>query len=144
LAFVHIPPHVIENIQPTLNSTQDPGLNDDLLEGDGSVQATTNVLSAGKDDPFWNALNANIKNLHAVLSGHDHGDEWCAREPTKDVIFCFSKHSGYGGYDSPGWGHGVRNLVFSSPDPGSPVETWIRLEEGETRARVVLHSSFKR
>ena len=21
--------------------------------------------------------------------------EWCAREPTKDVIFCFDKHSGY-------------------------------------------------
>ncbi|KAG2107599.1 hypothetical protein BD769DRAFT_1392961, partial [Suillus cothurnatus] len=40
-----------------------------------------------KDQPFWDALNANIKNLHAVISGHDHGDEWCAREPTKDVIF---------------------------------------------------------
>lgn len=25
----------------------------------------------------------------------DHGDEWCAREPSKDVIFCFDKHSGY-------------------------------------------------
>ena len=25
----------------------------------------------------------------------DHGDEWCAREPTKDVIFCFAKHSGF-------------------------------------------------
>ena len=68
----------------------------------------------GNDAPFWNALNANVKNLHAVISGHgapptastskliiddiysspDHGNEWCAREPTKDVIFCFDKHSG--------------------------------------------------
>lgn len=34
--------------------------------------------------------------LHANRSGNlDHGNEWCAREPTKDVIFCFDKHSGY-------------------------------------------------
>ncbi len=24
----------------------------------------------------------------------DHGNEWCRREPTKNVIFCFDKHSG--------------------------------------------------
>ncbi|KAI0703362.1 hypothetical protein C8T65DRAFT_654966 [Cerioporus squamosus] len=24
----------------------------------------------------------------------DHGNEWCRRKPTKDVIFCFDKHSG--------------------------------------------------
>ena len=67
--------------------------------------------NTGEDQPFWDALNANVKNLHAVISGHgglccifvqchlfnylvDHGNEWCAREPTKDVIFCFDKHSG--------------------------------------------------
>ena len=67
--------------------------------------------NTGEDRPFWDALNANVKNLHAVISGHgglccifvqchlfnylvDHGNEWCAREPTKDVIFCFDKHSG--------------------------------------------------
>jgi hypothetical protein len=83
----------------------------------GSTQATADPSSAGNDQPFWDALNANIKNLHAVISGHgqfadlqvlswrlsydcvwfftDHGNEWCAREPSKDVIFCFDKHSGY-------------------------------------------------
>jgi hypothetical protein len=83
----------------------------------GSTQATSDPSSAGNDQPFWDALNANIKNLHAVISGHgksvdlqfclrvyhmamcgffaDHGNEWCAREPSKDVIFCFDKHSGY-------------------------------------------------
>jgi hypothetical protein len=78
-----------------------------------------NPSSVGKDQLFWDALNANVKNLHAVFSGHgesaiglrfslslgpltmvfiDHGNEWCAREPSKDVIFCFGKHSGYGAF----------------------------------------------
>ncbi|THH04195.1 hypothetical protein EW145_g5704 [Phellinidium pouzarii] len=152
LAFVHIPPHFIQPLQTDLNSTQDPGLNADLL-GSGSTQATTAASSAGNDDPFWNSLNANVKNLHAVISGHgqppsnfmqalttlltralllgnvDHGNEWCKREPTKNVIFCFDKHSGYGGYSGTGWGHGVRNIVFSSPHPQGSLDTWIRLEE---------------
>lgn len=143
LAFVHIPPHAIESVQKTLNTTVNPGLNDDTL-AQGSTQATTDPSSAGKDQPFWDALNANVKNLHAVISGHDHGDEWCAREPTKDVIFCFDKHSGYGGYSSPGWGHGVRNIVFPSADPTSGLETWILLEGGQTRARVTLDGNYGR
>ncbi|KAG1883432.1 Metallo-dependent phosphatase-like protein [Suillus subluteus] len=143
LAFVHIPPHAIESVQKTLNTTENPGLNADTLS-QGSTQATTDPSSAGKDQPFWDALNANVKNLHAVISGHDHGDEWCAREPTKDVIFCFDKHSGYGGYSSPGWGHGVRNIVFPSADPTSGLETWIWLEGGQTRARVTLDGNYGR
>jgi len=111
LAFVHIPPHAIEGVQKTLNAARNPGLNADTL-GQGSTQASNDPSSTGKDQPFWDALNANVKNLHAVISGHDHGNEWCARESSKDVVFCFDKHSGYGGYNSPGWGHGVRNIVF--------------------------------
>lgn len=42
----------------------------DLLEGDGSVQATTDPASLGKDAVFWDALNKHIKNLHALISGH--------------------------------------------------------------------------
>ncbi len=38
--------------------------------GQGSTQATTQDSDAGKDEPFWNALNRYIKNLHAVISGH--------------------------------------------------------------------------
>ncbi|CAL1709282.1 unnamed protein product [Somion occarium] len=142
LAFVHIPPHVIQNIQPTLNSTRNPGLNADEL-GAGSTQATSDPSSAGKDQAFWDALNRHVKNLHAVISGHDHGNEWCVREPTKNVIFCFDKHSGYGGYSGTGWGHGVRNIVFTSPDPKEGLDTWIRLEDGETRARVKLDASYQ-
>lgn len=72
----------------------------------------------------------------------DHGNEWCAREPTADVIFCFDKHSGYGGYGDHSWDFGVRNFVFNSPNPEAPLETWIRLESGIIRARVVLDSNF--
>ncbi|KAG6834961.1 hypothetical protein H0H93_006076 [Arthromyces matolae] len=95
LAFVHIPPHIATDLQNELDSDVEPGLNADSLDGGGSVQATTVSTDFGKDDVFWDAVNANIKNLHAVFSGHDHGDEWCARDTTKDVIFCFGKHSGF-------------------------------------------------
>ncbi|KAF8908604.1 Metallo-dependent phosphatase-like protein [Gymnopilus junonius] len=146
IAFVHIPPHSIQVLQAGLNPNVSEGLNADFL-GDGSVQDSSNVdgsTDSGNDQPFWDALNANVKNLHAVISGHDHGNEWCVREPTKDVIFCFDKHSGYGGYSSDDWGHGVRNIVFNSPDPTAGVETWISLEGGKTRARVVLDNNFDR
>ncbi|CCL99776.1 uncharacterized protein FIBRA_01798 [Fibroporia radiculosa] len=128
-------------LQSGLNSTKDPGLNADVL-GSGSTQATTKPSNIGEDLAFWRALNGNVKNLHAVFSGHDHGNESCVREPTEDVIFCFSKHSGYGGYSDAGWGHGVRNILFSSPEPGDAVETWIRLENGTTRARVMLNAGY--
>ncbi|KAI0711535.1 Metallo-dependent phosphatase [Earliella scabrosa] len=141
LAFVHIPPHVVQDLQQDLNSTQNPGLNADRL-GSGSTQATTLEQDQGKDDPFWDALNEHVLNLHAVISGHDHGNEWCKREPTKNVIFCFDKHAGYGGYSGTGWGHGVRNIVFRSPDPSVGPETWIRMEDGETHARIILDASY--
>ncbi|PPR03650.1 hypothetical protein CVT24_007764 [Panaeolus cyanescens] len=117
LAFVHIPPHSIQALQATITPEKNPGLNGELLIifltacctfiyighvllpadllGVGSIQASGD-LSNGKDDrPFWDSLNTHVKNLHAVISGHDHGNEWCAREPEKDVIFCFDKHAGF-------------------------------------------------
>ncbi|KAJ6498369.1 Metallo-dependent phosphatase-like protein [Mycena vitilis] len=150
LAFVHIAPHAIQAVQPPLDSDTELGLNDDPLGG-GSVQDSLDlptsthrykngkVETSTRDAPFWTALGE-IPNLHAVISGHAHGNEWCAR--TDGVRFCFNKHSGYGGYDKPGWGHGVRNIVFSrdtnSITSTNRVETWIRLEGGETRARLSL------
>ncbi|KAG5726696.1 putative inactive purple acid phosphatase 16 [Termitomyces sp. T112] len=142
LAFVHIPPSIATDLQSNFDSESEPGLNADSLDGEGSVQATTIASDSGKDNVFWDAVNKNIKNLHAVFSGHDHGDEWCARDKQKDVIFCFGKHSGYGGYTGDGWGYGVRNLVFKSSEPTDGVETWIRLEDGETRARITLNKQY--
>ncbi|KAF9446424.1 Metallo-dependent phosphatase [Macrolepiota fuliginosa MF-IS2] len=146
LAFVHIPPHYIQPVQSTITPEKNPGLNADTLggPGSGSVQSTFDPNEQDKDGPFWDSVNANVKNLFAVISGHDHGNEWCAREPTKNVVFCFDKHSGYGGYGDPSWGYGVRNIVFH-PAKGKPkVESWIRLEEGETRAHVWLDDNLGR
>ncbi|KAF5348475.1 hypothetical protein D9756_009595 [Leucocoprinus leucothites] len=149
LAFVHIPPlkrHYISSVQNTITPEKNPGLNANSLAGSGSVQASLSPENKEKDAPFWDAVKQYLPNLVAVVSGHDHGNEWCAREPTKDVIFCFDKHSGYGGYGEPEWGYGVRNVVFhSSSDGGLPkVESWIRLEEGATRAHVWLDDTLGR
>ncbi|KAG9307965.1 Metallo-dependent phosphatase [Chiua virens] len=141
LAFVHIPPHVIQTVQETLNSSVDPGLDADTI-GMGSTQASLDPTSLGKDNPFWSSLNTNVKNLRAVVSGHDHGDEWCAREPTYNVIFCFDKHSGYGGYSGPGWGRGVRTMIFNSTAPLDGIETYILMENGTSHARVLLDEHF--
>ena len=48
----------------------------------------------------------------------------------------------YGGYSSTGWGDGVRNIVFHSPSPSVGPETWIRMEDGETHARIIMDSSY--
>ena len=42
--------------------------------------------------PYWTLGITFILDMYSSL---DHGNEWCAREPTKDVIFCFDKHSGW-------------------------------------------------
>lgn len=47
--------------------------------GQGSTQATTEPTSLGKDQPFWDSLNANVKNLHAVISGHGPYIQYCVR-----------------------------------------------------------------
>lgn len=142
LAFVHIPPHVVQDLRGGLDSAKEPGLNADEL-GAGSSQASGSDSVFGNDQPFWDALTENVPNLHAVFSGHDHGNEWCSRDNSKDVIFCFSKHTGYGGYDH-GWGHGVRNIVFSSPSPTTAPETWIRMEAGDVHARITLDENYGR
>jgi len=48
----------------------------------------------------------------------------------------------YGGYGSPGWGFGVRNLVFKGFDTIGTVKTWIRMEDGEKKAMLDLDESF--
>jgi len=59
------------------------------------------------------------------------------------VITFFSSRNGrYGGYGQPGWGYGVRNLMFHTPDLNAGVETWIRLQGGEIRARVILDDQY--
>ena len=47
----------------------------------------------------------------------------------------------YGGY-TRGWAHGVRNLLFTSPDPTAGVKTWIREEDGTVKASITLDSNY--
>jgi len=146
LVFTHIPPNEIQKLQATINNKTNPGLNADTL-GDGSTQSSSTPLSSCQnecDQPFWNTLAAQLgsQNIVAIVSGHDHGNEWCAVEPTKEVIFCFDKHSGYGGYSSTGWDHGVRNFIFKTAGAGPlEVTSWIRYEEGQIKAQVKLEGS---
>lgn len=135
LGFVHIPPFLVRSLQANLNSTVSPGLNADHM-GDGSSQRE------GKDQAFWHALTTFIPNLQALVSGHDHGNEWCARERKKGVVFCFAKHSGHGGYGKPDWGFGVRNVVFEQFDTTSTFKTWIRMEDGEKKAILNIDAAF--
>lgn len=135
LAFVHIPPYLARELQANLNSTVSPGLNDDQI-GEGSSQPE------GKDTIFWNALITHVPNLHAVISGHDHGNEWCARERKDRVVFCFAKHSGYGGYNGSGWGWGVRDLVFEQFDTITSMKTWIRMENGDVKGFLNISDTF--
>lgn len=66
---------------------------------------------------------------------------------TSSVIHRFGKQfncpmSRYGGYSSPGWGHGVRTIVFNSTAPLDGLETYILMENGTSHARVVLDEHY--
>ena len=59
-------------------------LSADELDGIGSVQSTFTPGNPGKDDAFWNSLTKNIRNLHAVISGH--GRNVFFRREFKDLL----------------------------------------------------------
>ncbi|KAG8900009.1 hypothetical protein FRC01_010293, partial [Tulasnella sp. 417] len=63
--------HVMESLQPTRDPIKEPGMDEDKL-GVGSTQSTvdTSAWGSDRDKPFWTALTSNVKNLHAVVSGH--------------------------------------------------------------------------
>ena len=60
------------------------------------------------------------------------------------ITIFLSRVGRYGGYGKPSWGYGVRNIKFQTPDPNAGVETWIRLQEGEIRAKVILDDQYGR
>ncbi|KAH0831191.1 Metallo-dependent phosphatase-like protein [Lanmaoa asiatica] len=90
LAFVHIPPHVIEAVQENLNSSMNPGLNADTL-GQGSTQASSDPASLGRDNEFWHSLNTNVKNLRAVISGHGKVQYFFSSAFTNPILRCFPR-----------------------------------------------------
>ncbi|PVH73763.1 Metallo-dependent phosphatase, partial [Cadophora sp. DSE1049] len=152
IVFVHIPPSAFLTVQETLlpnagdESRLFPGLNDDVplaRQGDG-----------WQDREFMRALRE-VRGVHSVYVGHDHGEGWCANWPEgkgEGPHLCFCKHSGYGGYGS--WKRGARvvNLGFGSEFGRSgggkgekaemEVETWVRMESGKVVQRVGLNETY--
>lgn len=161
LVFVHIPPSAFLTVQETLlpnvgdESRFFPGLNDDVplaRQGDG-----------WQDGPFMRGLRE-VKGVHSVYVGHDHGEGWCANWPVeegKGPHLCFCKHSGYGGYGN--WKRGARvvklgldGLVEGVVGGGGggkgggkgegkgemEVETWVRMESGRVVQRVGLNETY--
>lgn len=49
----------------------------------------------------------------------------------------------YGGYGQDWWGHGIRNIIFSSPDAKGSLQSWIRYENGTVHANVTLDASYQ-
>lgn len=161
LAFVHIPPSASRTLQARgIHPHRQPGLDDDgplarQAQGwcaDGTPDAGCEY--GGQDAPFLEAL-ADAPGVLALFSGHDHGETWCARwevegggeggggkgEEGRGLDLCFGQHSGYGGYGR--WIRGARQVVVSLEGLAERVvETYIRLESGETVGAVSLNSTY--
>lgn len=144
IAFVHIPITASLAFQSTnVSATENPGINDDnplAAQGPGGNYT-------GQDIPFMEAL-LDTPGLIAIFSGHDHGDDWCAKWESQlpgmnltgnGLDLCFGRHSGYGGYGS--WTRGSRQVLFNLANPAE-VQTWIRLETGEISGNVSLNGTY--
>ncbi|UZJ56151.1 hypothetical protein CBS101457_005471 [Exobasidium rhododendri] len=166
ILFVHIPVHAMlasQNSMPYKAAvggvfeeiTDDPseertypGLNaDQPLSSQGGENA---IPYSGQDRAFLDAFMqsaAGQARVHGIVSGHDHGNDWCAPSNVKTqagqiVPLCFAKHSGFGGYDSILWNHGVRVLEFDLSTVASSVSTYIRSYTGEKRYSTSLSDAW--
>lgn len=156
LGFVHIPTDASQSLQEAgVNANREPGINDDnplaqQAQGwcaDGSNDASCTY--GGQDIPFMKAL-VSTPGLMAVFSGHDHGDTWCYKWDSllpgmtvkgNGINICFGQHSGYGGYGR--WERGARQvLVTQAKLKDLEVDTWIRLESGNTVGSVSLNATY--
>ncbi|KAL7940983.1 Metallo-dependent phosphatase-like protein [Trichoderma barbatum] len=154
-AFVHIPVGAMYSFQQEkgVNELKEPGINADNPLSQQGVQsplfnATASFEYTGQDRSFMKAL-LDTQNLMGVFSGHDHGDDWCFKW-NKDLkfldltgnglVFCFGRHTGYGGYGS--WTRGSRQIRVNIKDLGKSTKTWTRLEDGTTVGAVTLNSTY--
>jgi hypothetical protein len=152
LAFVHIPVHATLTFQHSkLDPNTSPGINEDDVGHQGITTNPNGKSYYNKlDTPFMQSLAA-TQGLIAVVSGHDHGDDWCMKwgdlvgnEPVtgNGINLCFGRHTGYGGYSD--WTRGARQIVVHEDmlNGKVEVETWIRLENGKISGYVVLNETF--
>ncbi|KAF4122834.1 hypothetical protein GMORB2_7141 [Geosmithia morbida] len=157
LAFVHIPTNASRALQQErgVDANCQPGINDDVPlapQAGGWCADGTNgddCEYGGQDLPFMRAVTT-TPGLLGLFSGHDHGDTWCYKWEgvltgmTVDgngLNLCFGQHSGYGGYGS--WIRGARQvLVTRDALEHRSVDTWIRLESGDSVGAVSLNATY--
>ncbi|RDI87533.1 Eukaryotic translation initiation factor 6 [Venturia inaequalis] len=150
LAFVHIPIYAMNAFQTRpggVDKNREPGINDDYPL---APQSTENDEYTARDIPFMRAL-ASTPSLKAVFSGHDHGNDWCAKwdstlpgmnvsGPAQGLFMCFGRRTGYGGYGI--WARGSRQIFLHEKMVESEIETWVRLEDEAISGHVVLNATY--
>lgn len=159
LAFVHIPTNASLALQERgVDVRRQPGIDDDAPlaqqaqgwcpDGEASVGGG-GCAYGGQDGPFMRAVTS-TPGLMALFSGHDHGDTWCYKwegllpgmeVKGNGVNLCFGQRSGYGGYGS--WIRGARQIVVTLEGlKDLAVDTYIRLESGESVGAVTLNRTY--
>lgn len=157
LAFVHIPTNASLSLQTQsgVSPHRQPGINDDYpmaQQGQGWCANGTDdgtCSYGGQDVPFMHAITT-TPGLMALFSGHDHGNTWCYKWdgviPGMTVAghglnVCFGQHSGYGGYGN--WIRGARQVLLTREKlQHLELDTWIRLESGDTVGSVALNATY--
>ncbi|CEH14274.1 Predicted DNA repair exonuclease SIA1 [Ceraceosorus bombacis] len=166
LIFTHIPNHYFSSTQ-NADPYQDKigGITDERpgnFPGNDSSPRTFSGLNedkplanqgdAGQDQPYLTALSrgsTGTSRIHALVSGHDHGNDWCAPSGLTTikgeiVPICFAKKTGDGGYDYDNWNHGTRIFDFDLKTVEQSVNAYIRLKTGEKRYETRLDDAWSR
>ncbi|KAK7419071.1 hypothetical protein QQX98_003573 [Neonectria punicea] len=156
LAFVHIPIHATYVFQQEEGPDKNyqPGINRESVvqQGDGwcaEGDDSDNCSYGDQDDPFMRALVA-TERIIGLFYGHDHGNSWCYKWNSRlsdmtitgnGINLCYGQHTGYGGYGD--WIRGARQILVTREGlRDNTVESYIRLESGESVGMVSLNSTF--
>ncbi|KAL1406999.1 hypothetical protein Q8F55_006412 [Vanrija albida] len=147
LVYVHIPPaaaQVIGNGSVAEKPEEHPGIDyDEPVD----VQGQNGAAFWGRskpDKPFWDAVTGTLggadgTGLIAVTAGHDHGNDWCGRDPAVGPFtFCFGRHTGYGGYGSWARGSRVWRARLDAAGALADLHSWIRMEDHSTANTTTL------
>lgn len=136
--YAHIPLQEFAQVEPGQGSTSCSGVSDD---------AVTPARAGMHLFPLLSKMH-----ISYVFSGHNHGNDWCCRvqlasssavengAKQSDIELCYGRHSGYGGYSTPGLHlRGARIFQLQpamakhflhSHTGSSGMESWVRLEDG--------------
>jgi 3',5'-cyclic AMP phosphodiesterase CpdA len=114
IAFIHIPPFPNE-------------LYDAKCSGDPPLEATSALKNS---DRLLNTL-AEI-HTSAVFVGHDHGNAWCCNH--SQMLLCYGRHSGYGGYTLDSKSPGARVIELHTD---GELRTWISNQNTTTHTKHV-------